>query len=493
MYKKKKRSWVKHLDFIILDIIAAELAMFLSVYLWYGLIIFFEQTMSGQHGRLIGSISPFGEAQNYNMDIMHGLVCFLPVIGLIGLLFTDNYTGILRRTKYQEIIATIKQCIINYLAILVYLARMQVTYYVSRYWLFAYLPVAMLIFTYLLRVTWKRVIRRRKLRDLNKTSLVVVAESTTIEHCLSEIAHSPYTEFTVVGAVVVDKDMTGQQLQGIPIVASADTLFEYLRTNVVDEVFLDGNTRASEENLAERLVEQGITVHMALIHTRNLMSNRIMETYGDYVVLTTSMYILGNRQAFFKRLMDIVGAIVGLILTAIAFVIFAPIIKAQSPGPVFFEQIRIGKNGRRFRFYKFRTMYVDAEERKKELLDQNEVEGHMFKMENDPRIIPIGRFLRKYSIDELPQFWNVLTGDMSLVGTRPPLEDEYENYALHHKARLSIKPGLTGMWQVSGRNDIKDFEEVVALDTDYISNYSLGLDIKILFKTLAVVFGGKGE
>ena len=494
MYKKKKRSWVKHLDFIIIDVIALEFALFLSVYLWYGLIIFCEQLMSGQQGLLIGIISPFGEAQNYSMEIMHRLALLLPLVALVyGLLFTDNYDGILRRTKYQEIIPTIKQCIIDYLALFLILARFQYTYYVSRNWLFIYIPVAMFIATYLFRVTWKRIIRRRKLRDLNKSSLIVVAESSTIEHCLSEIAHSPYNEFAVIGAVVVDKDMTGQEIQGVPIIASADTMFEYLRTNVVDEVFLDGNTRASEENLAERLVEQGIIVHVALIHTRNIMSNRIMETYGDYVVLTTSMYIIGNRQAFFKRLMDIVGAIVGLIITAVAFIIFAPIIKFQSPGPVFFEQIRIGKNGRRFRFYKFRTMYVDAEERKKELLDKNEIDGHMFKMENDPRIIPIGRFLRKYSIDELPQFWNVLTGDMSLVGTRPPLEDEYENYALHHKARLSIKPGLTGMWQVNGRNDIKDFEEVVALDTEYISNYSLGLDIKILFKTLAVVFGGKGE
>jgi lipopolysaccharide/colanic/teichoic acid biosynthesis glycosyltransferase len=190
--------------------------------------------------------------------------------------------------------------------------------------------------------------------------------------------------------------------------------------------------------------------------------------------------------------MDIVGAIIGLILALIAFIIFAPVIKIQSPGPVFFTQTRIGKNGRRFKFYKFRTMYKDAEARKKELLDKNEISGNMFKMENDPRIIPIGHFLRKYSIDELPQFWNVLIGDMSLVGTRPPLEDEYERYALHHKARLSIKPGLTGMWQVSGRSKITDFEDVVKLDTEYINHWSFGLDIRILLKTVKAVFTKDG-
>lgn len=473
MYRKKKRSWVKHLDFIIIDMIAAELALFIGVYL-----------------RFDGSIIFLDRFEMY--PLYQNMAKILPFLDLTGVLFTETYTGILRRTKYQEITSTFWHALINFLGVLIYMYANRTSYYYSRSAL-GYFGVAMVIVTYIFRVIWKRVIRRRKLLDVNKSSMIVVAESTTVDHCLSEIAHSPYTEFKVEGVAVVDKDMVGESIQGIPVVASADSLFEYLRTNVVDEVFLDGNTRASEESLAGRLVEQGLTVHMSLIHTNNLMPNRIMETYGDYVVLTTSMHIANNRQAFLKRMMDIAGSIVGLILACIAFIIFAPIIKIQSPGPVFFTQTRIGKNGRRFRFYKFRTMYVDAEERKKELLEKNEMQGNMFKMENDPRVIPIGHFLRKYSIDELPQFWNVLIGDMSLVGTRPPLEDEYEKYALHHKARLSIKPGLTGMWQVSGRSDIKDFEKVVALDTEYISNWSLGLDIKILFKTIAVVFEGKGS
>ncbi|WP_028234673.1 sugar transferase [Pseudobutyrivibrio sp. MD2005] len=473
MYRKKKRSWVKHLDFIILDMLAAELALFIGVSM-----------------RFQGSIIFFDRFEWYNL--YQNMAKVLPFIDLTGVLFTETYTGILRRTKYQEITSAVWHCLINFLGILVYMYANRTSYYYSRAAL-AYFGIAMVLLTYFFRVVWKRVIRTRKLKDVNKSSMVVVAESTTVDHCLSEIAHSPYTEFKVEGVVVVDKNMVGEEIQGIPVVACADSLFEYLRTNVVDEVFLDGNTRASEESLAGRLVEQGVTVHMSLIHTTNLMPNKIMETYGDYVVLTTSMHIANNRQAFFKRTMDIAGACVGLVLSFIAFVIFAPIIKLQSPGPVFFTQTRIGRNGRRFKFYKFRTMYMDAEERKKELMAQNEIKGNMFKMENDPRIIPIGHFLRKYSIDELPQFWNVLLGDMSLVGTRPPLEDEYEKYALHHKARLSIKPGLTGMWQVSGRSDIKDFEQVVALDTEYISNWSLGLDIKILFKTIAVVFGGKGS
>ena len=154
--------------------------------------------------------------------------------------------------------------------------------------------------------------------------------------------------------------------------------------------------------------------------------------------------------------------------------------------------MRVGKNGRRFKIYKFRSMYMDAEERKKELMSQNEMEGLMFKMENDPRVTKVGKFIRKTSIDELPQFWNILKGEMSLVGTRPPTEDEFLQYEGYHRRRLNMTPGLTGLWQVSGRSDTKNFEEIVAMDVEYIDNWSLKEDIKILFKTVGVVLKGKG-
>ena len=195
-----------------------------------------------------------------------------------------------------------------------------------------------------------------------------------------------------------------------------------------------------------------------------------------------------------KRLTDIAGGLLGCILTGIIYIFVAPAIKIKSPGPVFFSQIRMGKNGKPFKIYKFRSMYMDAEERKKELMEKNNIkDGLMFKMDDDPRIIKgIGNFIRKTSLDEFPQFWNILKGDMSLVGTRPPTQDEWDKYELHHRRRLAIKPGLTGMWQVSGRSEITDFEEVVELDTSYIEQWSLKLDIKILFKTVMVVFTGSG-
>ena len=190
-----------------------------------------------------------------------------------------------------------------------------------------------------------------------------------------------------------------------------------------------------------------------------------------------------------------------VILSSLALVVLSPVMLATaiaivvddpSAGPVF-SQERIGRNGKPFKFYKFRSMYKDAEERKKELESQNEMNGFMFKMKDDPRITKVGKFIRKTSIDELPQFYNVLKGDMSLVGTRPPTVDEFRQYESHQKRRLSAKPGITGLWQVSGRNEIKDFEDVVKLDVQYIDNWSIGLDIKIILKTIKVVFEKGGE
>ncbi|MGG1163747.1 sugar transferase [Bacillus mycoides] len=194
---------------------------------------------------------------------------------------------------------------------------------------------------------------------------------------------------------------------------------------------------------------------------------------------------------FMKRLMDMFGALCGIILLSLVFIIVAILIKLEDPkGPVFFKQIRVGKNGKEFGMYKFRSMVTDAEERLKDLLQHNEVSGAMFKMKADPRVTKVGKFIRKTSIDELPQLINVLKGEMSLVGPRPPLSREVKEYTTYDKQRLKVTPGCTGLWQVSGRSNI-GFEEMVELDLSYIQNRSLLLDIKIIFKTVGVLFGSK--
>ncbi|MBK4729809.1 sugar transferase [Oxynema sp. CENA135] len=191
-----------------------------------------------------------------------------------------------------------------------------------------------------------------------------------------------------------------------------------------------------------------------------------------------------------KRAIDIVGALVGLMLTGLLLLPIAIAMQLDSPGPIFFSQIRCGYKGRPFRMWKFRSMVVNAEQLQH--LVNNQVNGHLFKNEQDPRVTRVGRFLRRTSLDELPQFWNVLKGDMSLVGTRPPTQAEVERYHKHHLKRLDVKPGLTGEWQTNGRSSIKDFEEVIHLDLEYQRKWSVSYDLLLIVKTIQVVFNKTG-
>ncbi|WP_262316598.1 sugar transferase [Lacticaseibacillus parakribbianus] len=194
---------------------------------------------------------------------------------------------------------------------------------------------------------------------------------------------------------------------------------------------------------------------------------------------------------FVKRVFDIVASAAGLIVLSPLFAVLAFLIKKDDHGPVFFSQPRVGKNGRHFRMFKFRSMCVDAEAKLKQLLDQNEVDGAMFKMKDDPRITRIGRFIRRTSLDELPQLYNVLRGDMSLVGPRPPLDREVVEYTDYDRQRLAVTPGCTGLWQVGDRNNV-GFQGMVALDLEYIEHRSLWEDIVILVKTVGIVFKATG-
>lgn len=273
------------------------------------------------------------------------------------------------------------------------------------------------------------------------------------------------------------------------------SILDYAKRHQVDLVIFSVNhiARKKIEHLIEAFSEMGIdsliTIDSFAIETLETK----LEDFGTTNVIRLSPRLFTDGELLLKRLMDIAGALVGCFICIIFGLIVAPLIFLEDPGPIIFKQKRVGRNGKFFYIYKFRSMYQDAEAKLQTLKDQNEMQGFMFKMKNDPRITKIGKILRKTSIDELPQFFNVLEGSMSLIGTRPPTVDEYNQYSAHHKRRISIKPGITGLWQVSGRSEITDFEEIVRLDCFYIDHWSITGDIKILLKTFAAVFTGKGS
>lgn len=468
MYQKQTGSIIKHLDFLLLDFIVMEVSFVLAYVLRHGM------------------DNPFANSQYRVLGVLLLLVQFLVVV------FRECYRNILRRGYLLELKSVVVQ---NAIVMLVAIAFMFITRAFGTYsrQVILVLWILVTVFMYGERLVWKNVVRKRLRTGDGQSHMLVIGKSECLEEIIESLRKEKYQTFRITGAIAYHEALRGEEICNVPVVADWDEIFDYARREVVDEVFLNLPDEDEDRKvLTRRFLDMGIAVHINLDWSQTDLPNKMVESIGSCTVLTTSIKTATTYQIFMKRAMDIMGSLVGLVFTAILFVIFAPIIYIQSPGPIFFSQIRVGRGGRKFRIYKFRSMYMDAEERKKELMDQNKMSGLMFKMDNDPRIIPIGKVIRKLSIDEFPQFWNILKGDMSLVGTRPPTVDEFEQYEARHKVRLSIKPGLTGMWQVSGRSDITDFEEVVALDDKYIAEWNLRLDIKILWKTVLVVLGNKG-
>ena len=333
-------------------------------------------------------------------------------------------------------------------------------------------------------------------RKSKKTSRVLImTTSDRVEQLIKNLKKKEEWHNKIVGIILVDNNNIGEKIEGIPVVATYNNMIDFIKKEIVDEILInmpydDGR---SMKNLVMELEDMGIIVHLSIEKLSEFNEfKKSLGMYGNIPVVTFANVFHDDNQLLIKRLMDIAGALVGIAITLVISIFIAPPLLIESRGPLIFKQQRVGKNGRFFYMYKFRSMYKDAEERKKELMEKNEMNGLMFKMTDDPRITKVGKFIRKTSIDELPQFFNVLKGDMSLVGTRPPTVDEFKAYEGHHKRRLSMKPGITGLWQVSGRSNIEDFEEVVKLDLKYIDNWSLGLDIRLIFKTIGVIIFGKG-
>ena len=465
MYKKANLGWLKHWDFMILDLVCLQVAFISAYFIRHGVHLAYEN------------------------KLYRNMAFVLFLIQVCVTFFGESFKNVLKRGYYKEFTATFKHVCQIILIAVFYLFATQTGEGYSRITL-VLTGIIYAVISYIARILWKKYLKTKGVVGKGNRSLLIITSEEMMDIVIDNIRNNNYEGFQIIGISLLDADRVGETINDVPVVATMDNVEEYVCREWVDEVL--------PRDLINHFIEMGITVHLKLIEMAKLEGEvQRVERLGSYTVLTSSINMASWKQAFYKRAMDIVGGLIGCIITGILYLIVAPCIYIKSPGPIFFSQVRVGKNGKRFKLYKFRSMYMDAEKRKKELMAQNRVkDGMMFKLDHDPRIIGgdkgIGGFIRKYSIDEFPQFWNVLKGDMSLVGTRPPTIDEWDKYELHHRVRLAIKPGITGMWQVSGRSDITDFEEVVRLDKEYITNWSLGLDMKIVMRTVGVVFGKSG-
>lgn len=500
MYERNQKSFFKHFDFVILDFICMELSFWLS----YLIRINSTDIIQSPYGTLI-------EVENYHLTMWY-ILGLHAVIVLLG----TPYSGILRRNWVTEGRKVFIYNVYMTVGLVMIMFLTHSTEYYSRIVILMF-PILDFLFMWIMREVYKHVVRSWINRGNKQDCMLLVAPREQIEGILTRFYKEKVSTVKIVGIVLMDEsgadaDTTMEQeaaitleegdgleeIQGIPVVGNRSTLYEYARNHVVDEVMLFAKPDEADL-IANTFISMGATVHICLDSLLHVAKSSLNKVNGIKVV-TTYSNIVTARQMFVKRLVDICFGLAGSIVTVLLTIFVAPMIWIADPGPIFFRQERVGKNGRTFKIWKFRTMVVNADAMKAQLQSQNEVKGDgtFFKMEDDPRIIGIdkkfsvGKFLRNTSLDEFPQFFNILAGSMSLIGTRPPTMDEYEKYQLHHKGRLAIKPGLSGMWQVLGRSKVTDFEKVVQMDKFYIDHFSLALDAKIILRTIKVVLKREG-
>lgn len=482
MYKRNAQGWSKHLDFVILD----EIVLIVSFLL--GMLI--------RHGTL-----------RLETGAYRTLLFVLVLDDIFTIMFFNAMHDVLKRGYGKEFSATFKLVLIVFLIATGFMFSTQSGDTYSRLTLY-YTAILHLILGYTTRIGYKAILQKKgKFGGLGaqKRSMLAVLKAENASEMVGRLLKNPAEAYTLTG-IVLDQRTEEKEIQGIPVVATIDDVSDYICREWIDSVYIDV---PSEDEAIQKIMsdcrEMAVPVHYHIPGVSRHEQKQFVERIGGSTVLTLSTTYATPTQLFTKRMMDLFGGIIGSMAALLIMVVVGPIIKRKSPGPVLYKSERIGQNGRHFMMYKIRSMKLNAEAEKEQLQAQNRVSnGMMFKLDWDPRIIGnvelpdgtrktgIGEFIRKTSLDEWPQFFNVLRGDMSLVGTRPPTPDEWQKYAHHHRARLATKPGVTGMWQVSGRSEITDFEKVVKLDTDYIQNWSIGLDIKIILKTIWSVIRGKG-
>lgn len=445
----------------------------------YGL--WFADLVSVGISFILATYIRFGNFKDMGDKEIHFQVCLVFLLFCtIYSFFIDWNRNFLKRNVWKEAYA-----IIQYNAIMI-LVTQTIMYFLKWADVFSrlvtvYFAVINIAVSFLIHILIKKAMLIHYSSEITKIKVLVITQKAM--------------EKEVVEKLTKNLDVNFQIVEVVPVEEMAKDFLEQATLMALDEVFIYAPDlpQKKAQTIINSFDEMGVNSHYCVELPGTQSERSKIESFGNFSVITYTRFQSSYKRLLIKRVMDIAGGIIGMAITLIFFPFVALAIKIDSPGPVLFSQVRIGRNGRRFKIYKFRSMYLDAEERKKELEKQNEIQGLMFKMENDPRITKVGRFIRKTSIDELPQFYNVVKGDMSLVGTRPPTADEFEKYNQYYRRRISMTPGLTGMWQVNGRSDVENFDDVVKYDLEYIDNWSLTLDMKILLRTIWVVIAGRGS
>ena len=298
----------------------------------------------------------------------------------------------------------------------------------------------------------------------------------------------------LIGIITLDSKKVGTQFHGVPVLSTIKGMSNIIHSQAISEVIITISTRFFNHirNVILICEEETVQVRLSSYFFGSLNKRLKIDYVYDIPFISIMQSPQDNIALFIKRLLDIIFSLILLVLFSPVFLVIALLIKFTSKGPVLYDWNVVGLNRKPFKSWKFRTMIPEADKLKEKLITKNEMKGPVFKIKNDPRITSLGKILRKYSLDELPQLISVLKGDMSLVGPRPVFPNELKKYKIWHRRKLSIKPGITCLWQVSGRNEINDFDKWVKLDLEYIDNWSIFLDLKILFKTIWIVFTGKG-